>query len=68
MKAKRVLINFPPTYLQDMDRIAGEMQLSRSELVLLAVSHWTVCDDGEAALRRKMAERLVVSLDGEDNK
>jgi hypothetical protein len=58
MKQKRVLINFPPSYLEDIDRRAADMGLSRSELVKIAVSHWTVCDEGENGLRRKLMARL----------
>lgn len=59
MKMKRILVQVPPTYLEDVDRIAGEMGLSRSELVRIAVSHWTVCSDGERSLRQRKAEVLT---------
>ena len=62
MKMKRALIQFPPTYLEELDRIAGEMMLTRPELVRIAVSHWTVCADGERSLRQRKAEVLVGTI------
>ena len=59
MKQKRVLIGFPPTYLENMDQAAYELGMTRSELVRRAVSHWSVCDLGEHAVRQQVANRAL---------
>ena len=66
MKQKRVLINFPPTYLENLDQAAYEMGLSRSELVRRAVSHWSVCDLGERAVCQQIANRALGEIGGQE--
>lgn len=56
---KRVLVNFPPTYLDHVKATANDMGLSLPELIRIGVSHWTVCEDGEESVRRKIAERVL---------
>ncbi len=58
-KMKRVLINFPPTYLDETKKAAAEMGLSLPELVRIAVAHWSVCEHGEEEFRRILANRIV---------
>ena len=58
-KMRRFLVQLPPTVHDEIKDTAAAMGLSVPELVRIAVGHWSVCEDGEAAFRQMLIVRLV---------
>ena len=61
-KMRRFLVQFMPTVHDDIKDTAATLGLSVPELVRIAVGHWSVCEDGEAAFRKMLIGRLSESV------
>ncbi len=62
-KMRRFIVQMPPTVHDDVTAMAGRLNISVAELVRIAVSHWSLCEDGERRFRKQLVAALGITED-----